>query len=105
MLSQENACAVFELFDRVEPYMRSIQKKNGNSLVPICKSKLGTCFKGCIMNIRSIKNLYNELILRRVLNQIPIHSLSQDHLEVGFDDIFTITNFQKFIRNASINDA
>lgn len=90
-MSRENAREIFECFDRVENYMRSIKMKtNAGNYVPLCKSVLKTAFKGCIMNIKSFTNLYNELILGNVLSHIPTHALSQDHLEVGYVRIYRI---------------
>lgn len=84
MMSRSNAAEVFKCFDRVEEYMKGLQMRTAaGTLVPICTSTLKTAFKGCIMNIRSFKNLYNELILGNSLTHLATHSLSQDHLEVS----------------------
>lgn len=84
MISRNNAAQIFECFHRVERYMRGLQVRTPKGrLVPLCTSQLKTAFVGCIMNIRSFTNLYNELILGHLLSYIPTHSLSQDHLEVS----------------------
>lgn len=84
MMSRKNAAEIFQCFEKVEKYMKGLQIRTpAGNLVPICTSQLKTAFKGCVMNIRSYKNLYNELVLGNALTHIPTHSLSQDHLEVS----------------------
>lgn len=88
MMSRSDAAEIFECFERVESYMKGIQMRTpAGNYVPLCTSSIKTAFKGCIMNIRNFKCLYNELILGNMLTHLPTHSLSQDHLEVSYIDI------------------
>lgn len=85
MMSVENACAIFEVFEMTRNYFKGLQCRTEKlgKLVPICHAGLKTAFQGCIVNIETLTSLYKELVEANLFSHIPVHSLSQDHLEVS----------------------
>lgn len=93
-MSEENARKIFECFDIVENYMKSIKTRtDAGNYVLICNAKVRTAFRGCVMNIKSFRNLYDELIMGNKVTHIPTHDLSQDHLEVSIINFLLILIF------------
>lgn len=85
MMSVENFANIMEVFDKTANYMKGLQsrtEKRGR-LVPLCRAPIKTGFQGCVINIKSLTAIYQELVGENHISHIPVHSLSQDHLEVS----------------------
>lgn len=86
-MSSENIGPIFELFDTATDYITGLKcQNNQGKLIPICKSPLKTGFQGWVVNMRSIRSLYEKYVMANQIRQFPTHSLSQDHIEVIIDN-------------------
>lgn len=90
LMSRGNASLIFDRFEKATEYIKNLYIRNdSNKLIPICKSSFRTGFQGYIVSMRSLTDMYNELVVEKnALKFIATHtSLSQDHLEVFFGKI------------------
>lgn len=104
-LNPTNKHEIFEFLNEAKEYILSlkIMSKSSNKLIPIVKSRLKTGFRGYIINIISVINLYNELVEKQKLMPfLATYRLSQDHLEMffgklrsmnGYNDNMTVQQF------------
>lgn len=89
-LSAENAADIFSFIDEAIDYIKSLQIRAnvGARLTPLCSSLNKTGFQGWIINMQSLKALYEKLVVQDALiTHIPTHTMSQDHLEQFFGAI------------------
>lgn len=92
-MSDENASRIFEMFDSATNYIKNLFIRNDSGkLVPICNSMNKTGFQGYVINIQSLSSIYKEMLEEKnYIDSIATHKLSQDHLEVFFGKIRSLT--------------
>lgn len=86
----ENKRIVSDTFEKAINYIKSLklQQGNSNSKVNILETKVRCGFRGFIINMKSIKNIYTDYVENsKTLKSLPVFSLSQDHLESFFGKI------------------
>lgn len=89
-LSTDNAADIFSLFDEAIAYIKELQIRAsvGARLTPLCSSLCKTGFQGWIINMHTLRALYDKLIVQDAfISHIPTHTMSQDHLEQFFGAI------------------
>lgn len=98
-ISVENAAGIFSFFDEAIACIKGLQirAKSGARLTPLCSSSSKTGFQGWIVNMQTLKAIYDKLIVRdELITHIPTHTLSQDHLEQFFGAVRSLLgNFFK----------
>lgn len=82
-LSRENHIEIFSLFDEGIKYIRSL-KLNGQSVL---KRRKKTGFKGAIICMINIKNIFTHYVESHQLKNIPTFHLTQDPLEALFSRV------------------
>lgn len=88
MMNAENCAQMFELFENATPYIKRLMiRGDRGNLVPICSTQKKTAFQGFIVNMVSVKSLYEILFMENRITNFATHSLSQDHLEVCQNEI------------------
>lgn len=102
-INQNNAAQIFDFFDEMDIYIRRLKFKR-----KLCvNSKRRTGFIGFLVNMMTIRQLYNILVPTGVLESLPTFYLSQDPLESfysrvrsqhGANDNPTIQQFKSAIR-------
>lgn len=95
MMSRDNAPGIYALFATAIPYIKGLQFRNDRGVkVLLCGSASKTGFQGYIINMHSIMSIYEDLVVKKHLeNCIAVHSLSQDHLEVFFGKIRSLNGY------------
>lgn len=79
-LNPNNADTVFKFFDEVAKYLKSLRFTR-----KLCiKSRRSTGFIGYLINMTSIRFMYQEYVLSGALTSLPTFYLSQDPLESFF---------------------
>lgn len=113
-LSAENEHACFEFFERAIKYIKGMKilSKNGK-LKPIIHSQQGTGFKGFIVNMYTLMQMYNETVKQnKIVECLPTYSMNQDHVEIffgksramyGHNDNPTVQQFQSSFRKILVN--
>jgi DNA transposase THAP9 len=99
-ISETNSKKIFDLFDEAEQYINSLTIYNKIRCTrrrkirivinkkKIVAAKCKTGFIGFLINIQSLKFLYNNLIKNeKCLTYISTYRLSQDHIELFFGKI------------------
>lgn len=92
-LSQSNNRVVFDFFEEATNYLRSLfidnAKQNAKpKIVQITKSRKKTAFRGYIINMSSLKLIFDEFIKNEgALESISTYYLQQDVLEMFFGKI------------------
>lgn len=108
-LSQQNSEIVLQFLDFAENYIKSIKLGRVN----ILNTNERTGFKGLLINIDSLKSLYNLCVKPGLRKNISTFQLSQDLLESlfgrirsanGNNDNPDITQFISALRNILINN-
>lgn len=82
-LNPSNAEKIFEFFENMSSYIRSL-KFNKKFCVA---SKRKTGFIGFLVNMMSIESLYKDLVTSGILENLPTFYLSQDPLESFFSRV------------------
>lgn len=85
-----NSGEVFKFLAEAEQYIFDLQVKGLKSkkTVPIVTSLIKTGFLGFIVNIESLKGMYESLVEEQeLMHMIPTYNLSQDHVEMFFSKI------------------
>lgn len=85
-LNEKNVAVVFQFLLEAKNYILSLRIKNKSGrLVPIVKSSYKAAFRGFILNINSVMDIYREYVEEvHWMNCIATYRLSQDHLEMMF---------------------
>lgn len=87
-ISRENVEQILLLFDEANAYVKGLKLRNkSGKLTPLCSSVLKTGFMGAVVNMASLKAMYERLIESNQIATFPTHYLSQDHLEAFFAKI------------------
>lgn len=94
-LSVNNASEIFELFENAINYIKSLKIKNSKGkFVRVYKSRINTGFSGFVINIVSLKLLYQEYIEERQIMQIlRTYNFQQDPVEILFGKIRSLNGF------------
>lgn len=94
-LSSENKDAIFAFLDEATNYLKSLKidvptKKNSKRFkrVSLANSRNGTAYRGILINIASLKEMYKEFVEeKKYMNVFYTYAMSQDHLEMFFGKI------------------
>lgn len=85
-MSPRNAQQIFQLFIEGSEYLKGLQMVEDSKRIKICKSSVKIGFQGFVINIQSLTEIYNKLVVdEKAVDSIATHSMSQDHLEVSID--------------------
>lgn len=89
MLRIENAQVFFQFIDNAVEYIKRLRVINDEGkLVRVCNSKINTGFNGCIIDMMSLKLLFEEFVQKRkLIVSIPTYAFQQDQLEIFFNKI------------------
>lgn len=108
-ISPSNKEAVFSFFKDATKYIKSLEKSDGTQLV-LSQQKTG--FKGFVINMHSVRGIYEECVEKKFMDRLYTFRLSQDPLESlfgrirslnGFNDNPTVQQFCAAIRKISVN--
>lgn len=85
-ISNANAHEIFEFFQSAIPYIKGLKVLNDTgAIVRVCNSKINTGFNGFIINMMSLKLLFEEYVEERMLiTMIRTYCFSQDPVEIFF---------------------
>lgn len=85
-LSMANANQVFEFIDEAIGYIKKLCVINDKGRkVKVCNSKINTGFNGCIIDLTSLKLLFQDFVQeRQMIKEIPTYAFQQDQLEIFF---------------------
>lgn len=89
-LNPQNQNEVFSMLEKAKKYILSLTVKDPKTgrTISIVESKWKTGFRGFIVDIISITEMYTELVKQnRWINCLPTYRISQDHLEMFFGKI------------------
>lgn len=102
-LNADNASEIFSFFDDMIPYLKSLKFKTKSCI----DSKRKTGFLGFLINMHSVKQMYNDYVCSGLLSCLALFYHSQDTLEtffgrirslLGANDNPTLQQFQSAIR-------
>lgn len=83
-----NQRIVYDYFDYATKYIESLKLSLKQNTKPITESRSKCGFKGCIINMLSIKSMFSNLVIANEdIPCLPVYMLSQDHLEIFFSKI------------------
>lgn len=82
-LNIENADSTFEFFDQTKEYLSSLKFNRMHCI----DSRRKTGFVGMILNMVSVKALYEEYVLSGILSSLPTFYITQDPLESFFSRV------------------
>lgn len=86
-VNEKNVVVIFEFLIEAKKYILSLKIKDKRTglIIPIVKSDYATAFRGFILNINSLMEMYKEYVEKNHwMNFIATYRLSQDHLEMFF---------------------
>lgn len=85
-LSRENAAQIFELFESAIPYIKGLKVLNeAGKMIRVCNSQINTGFNGFVINMISLKLLFQEYVEERMLvTMLRTFCFSQDPVEIFF---------------------
>lgn len=87
-LNPKNKDVIFAFFSRCIDYIKNMQISYENSRKKrVCTSKVNTGFVGLIVDMYSLKKIYEQFVNNEVMSFIPTYALSQDHVEILFGKI------------------
>lgn len=89
ILSIENFVQIFDFFDTTIEYIKALKicNEKGN-LIKVCNSNVNTGFSGWVINMISLKFLFQDFVTEReILKSIRTFDLLQDQLELFFGKI------------------
>lgn len=88
-INTENAAQIFALFDRATEYIKGLQVLTEKGrLVLVCSSKIYTGFNGFIINMMSLKLMFQEMVEEeQILENIRTYYIKQDPVEILFGKI------------------
>lgn len=117
-LNPANKQEIFNFLNEAKEYILSLKvmNKSKTKKIPIVHSRLKTGFRGYVMNVISVINLYREFVEKEELMPfLATYRLSQDHLEMffgklrsmnGANDNMTVQQFtsayKKLLHNCDI---
>lgn len=81
-INPDNYELIFSKLDECKEYLSNLKLENGQLLI---HSNRKTGFLGFLINIESLKMLYQDICQReQIVPYIPLYQISQDHLEIFF---------------------
>lgn len=82
----DNFHQILEFCEGSTEYIKSLQiKTDAGRKVSLCSSPMRTGFQGFIVCMRSLINIYNDLVINKsLISCFTTHAISQDHLEQLF---------------------
>lgn len=85
-LSRANATQIFELFEKAIPYIKGLKVLNAeHKTIRVCNSRINTGFNGFIINMVSLKLLFQEYVEERLLvKMLRTFCFQQDPVEIFF---------------------
>lgn len=101
---------IFKYFENAIEYLKKIKLSDGRTV--ICTA-LRTAFRGFIINMISLKSIYEECIESGLMDYLPTFKFSQDHLESlfgrirsmnGYNDNPTVEQFCAAFRKIVVNN-
>lgn len=94
-LCEANKDEIFAYLDQADEYIRGLCLRLKNrKLRSIIKTRSKTAFRGILINIRSLKYLYEELVeTKHLMSKIRTFMLSQDFVELFFCKIRSLHGF------------
>lgn len=114
-LNPNNKRVVYARLNECAEYLKGLQIRRVEKpgLIPLLKSRNQTGFKGYLIDIASLKLIYEEYVEdQKLLEQIPTFAFSQDHVELlfckirshhGFNDNPTSLQFLGAFRKILVN--
>lgn len=82
-VNEDSAGEIFNFLDETAEYIKKLTINNVNVL----RTRKHTGFLGMLINIHSLKRLYQDLVVTSKIESIPAFQLSQDPLESFFGRI------------------
>lgn len=85
-LNPSNKAEIFSFMIQAKDYISSLEiigKRNGKR-VKLVESSAKTGFRGYVMDIISVMNLYKRYVEPQIIPHLATYRLSQDHLEMTF---------------------
>lgn len=107
-VSKDSAEEIFNFLDDTAKYIKQLSMKKVNVL----RTRKHTGFLGMLINIHSLKSLYNELVIESKVESIATFHLSQDPLEsffgrirshCGYNSNPTVDHFKSAYRKILVN--
>lgn len=91
-LCADNKAAIYKFLDEAKNYIENLKVdviiKGKNRKIRVTKSRNGISFRGYIININVIKEMFHELVEeKQYTDAISTYSMSQDFLEIFFGKI------------------
>lgn len=88
-LSIANASQVFDFFDQSIDYIKQLQVKGRSGrLFKVCKTTISTGFKGYIIDMTSLKMMFQDFVQDQlIITMIETRKLQQDPIEILFGQI------------------
>lgn len=90
-LNPENQNIIFEKLGEIQDYILSLKvrkSKENSQIVSVLDSDRKTAFRGFLINIISIKEIYLEYVVKQQWSShFATYAVSQDHLEILFSKI------------------
>lgn len=84
-MSSENSAQIFELFDEAIPYIKGLKVLQDDKIVRVCQSKINTGFNGFIINMTSLKHVFQEYVVeRKLVKMLRTYCFQQDPAEIFF---------------------
>lgn len=95
VLCEKNKDEIFAYLDQVDEYIRGLKLRlESGRIRPIIKTRSKTAFRGYLINIRSLKYLYEEFVeTTHIMPEIRTFWLSQDFVELFFCKIRSLHGF------------
>lgn len=94
-LSQNNAAEIFKFFEQTIQYIKSLKVKTAKGkIVRVCRSVINTGFRGFVINMVSLKLLFQELVEERhIVISLKTYNFQQDPIEILFGKVRSLNGF------------
>lgn len=88
-LSEENAATIFQVFDNAIRYIKGLKVLNDKGqIIRVCNSRINTGFNGFIINMISLKNIFQDYVEEQQLTKtLRTYCFQQDPVEIFFGKI------------------
>lgn len=105
-----NQAEIFERFDDAIAYLRTLKLPSGQLVI---SARTKTAFRGFVINMITLKAIYEECVESGLMQFLPTFSFSQDHVESffgrirsmnGYNDNPTVEQFCAAFRRIVINN-
>lgn len=85
-LNKENAATIFQVFDNAIKYIKGLMMLNDKGkVIRVCNSRINTGFNGFIINMLSLKNVFQDYVEEQQLtNMLKTYCFQQDPVEIFF---------------------